>query len=423
MIHFYVGKPRNGKSLRVMMKIIEVLTTTEQHIVTNMVLRHEILQDYLDEKGHSVHVLNRITQIDDDQTRNFWLYRAGEFILEKPDDYDDKKNPENISYKVLFEDPIWRIGNKLNNPDGSPSNFKGTCYVIDEVQNLWPARGWQGTGHHISFYLSQHGKLGDTVYFITQNIKNVDRLLYSLAQDFTYCRNHRLEKHGKFKGDNKFSAKTYPGPVTDGNEVTLNTEEFKLDLQIAACYDTSAGVGMPGGGTADAGFRSKGIPLTFVWVGLAAVLLLCFIFFQTVIPMMTNKFIAPAIDGKNTKNKTNNILLPSDTKNTREQNPINQFPTQLPANVQERPWVSAVWIEIKNGLPLVHADLTDGASIPPSWITGYNLNDYPQGWVEARGVRYFFRNRADSSLAALALLTKSQVAQNVDSHLNENEKK
>jgi len=386
MIHFYVGKPRNGKSLRVMMKIIEVLTKTQQHVVTNMVVRLDVLQEYLDTHGYDIHVIDRVTLIDDDQTRDFWLYRSDEYKLPTPEGYGDKKDkdPENISYRPLFEDAGWRVGGKLFKEDGSPADFKGTCYVIDEVQNLWPARGWQGTGHHIAFYLSQHGKLGDTVFFITQNVKNVDRLLYSVAQDFTYCRNHRMEKHGRFRGENKFTAKTYPGPVQDGNEVTLNVEDFKLDLEIAACYDTSAGVGMPGGGTADAGFRAKGIPLKMVWVSLAAVLVFCWAFFTYGLPRFTNRFLAPAI---NPAAVNKSFSLASVSKTTR---------ASIDSNVGEQsirqgppaPQIIAYWESSGAWGTVVHVNLSNGVTIPPREIEAYNMGEGEE-WVQWQGRRFY----------------------------------
>lgn len=398
LIHFYVGKPRNGKSLRVMMQIIDALTKTQQHVVTNMVLRLDALQEYLDAHGHNVHVLDRVTVIDDEQTKNFWLYRANGYVLPVPESYAEKEGA-NVDYSPLFHDPVWRIGHKLFTEDGSPTNFNGTCYVIDEVQNIWPARGWQGSGKHVAFYLSQHGKLGDTVYFITQNVKNVDPIIYRVAQDFTYCRNHRMEKHGRFRGENKFSAKTYPGPVQDGNEVTLNVEEFKLDLEIAACYDTSAGVGMPGGGTADAGFRAKGIPLKLVWVGLAVVLCGVYWVFNYGLPHMASGFFsgkivrkAPAAPGwKDAPRLSTGSGLQEAASATVVVH--GERPDQVPE-------LEGVWVEIKSGAPVVHAILGDGSELPPRWVSGYNLNDYPSGWVEARGVRYFLRTRKAADVVA-----------------------
>lgn len=297
MIHFLVGKPRNGKTLRAMMHIIEQLTTTSRFVVTNMVLRFDLLQELLDARGHNVHVIDRVTQLTDEEVRNFWLYRGGGYKLTAPADYDEKKGAH-VDYGPLFEDPRFRVGNRLLGPDGQPAHFRGVAYFIDECHTIWPARGWQGTPRHADFYCSQHGKLNDEVWFITQNVKLVDPNFARLAQDFTYCRNHRIEKHGRFRGDDKFTAKTYPGPVSSGNEVTLNVETYRLDKAVADCYDTSAGVGMPGGGTADAGHRAKGISLRWVWVGLAAAIALIWSGLNWGIPHLTREFVAPAVDPK-----------------------------------------------------------------------------------------------------------------------------
>jgi hypothetical protein len=173
--------------------------------------------------------------------------------------------------------------------------MNGTLYVIDEIHTLFPARGWQGTPRHADFYNSQHGKLNDECVFITQNTKLVDPNFYRLAQEFHYCRNHRLLKHGKFRGNNKFVVHIYDGPASTGNEPTINTDEFKLDLEVAACYDTSAGVGMPGGGAADAAARAKGIPIWVFWACIGAVIVIVYIVFNLIIPSLTNKYVGGAV--------------------------------------------------------------------------------------------------------------------------------
>lgn len=295
MIHFYVGKPRNGKSLKAMFAIWDALTTTDRYIITNMVIFVDILQALLIKRGFGhINVRARLRMLDDKETKDFWLHRE-HGALPIPSDYADKVG-DDVDYSPIFNNPLYYVGGQVGD-DNAPHPLKGTLYIIDEVHTHWRARGWQGTPRHVEFYNSQHGKLNDMVIFITQNTKLVDQNFIRLAQDFTYCRNHRLEKHGKFRGDNKLTASTYPGPVSNSNEVTLNVEEYKLDLEMAQCYDTSAGVGMPGGGVADGGFRSKGVPLKMVWVGLAVVLLVVFCVFRWVIPKMTRKFIAPALGG------------------------------------------------------------------------------------------------------------------------------
>lgn len=298
MIHFLVGKPRNGKSLRAMMHIVRMLETTDRDVVTNMVLDLDELQQLLDTRGHNFSVRHRVRILTDAEARNFWMCRGRGYDLPRPPDYDDK-NGADVDYSSLFTDPRFIRGGKaaLESVTG-PLDLRGTCYVVDEAHNYWPARGYQNTPRHATFYCSQHGKLNDECFFITQNTKLIDPNFYRLAQDFTYCRNHRLLKFGMFRGDDKFVAKTYESPAVSANEVTLNVETFRLDLAVARCYDTSAGVGMPGGGTADKGARAKGVPLKMVILGLAAVLALFAWFFTSGMEGMTRRFLAPALGGK-----------------------------------------------------------------------------------------------------------------------------
>ena len=55
------------------------------------------------------------------------------------------------------------------------------------------------------------------------------------------------------------------------------------------------------------------------------------------------------------------------------------------------PFLMGVWLELRDGVPVVHALLEDGAEIPARWISAFNLDGYPTPWVEAQGVRYFLR--------------------------------
>jgi hypothetical protein len=288
MIDLFVGKPRNGKSLRAMMRILDRLINTKRFIVTNMVLDLDRIQDYIDKRGLNINARTRfhfLTTKED--MKNFWLFRDYGLVLKKPADYDDAKGKSDIDYAPLFDDERFWTKTEV----GQVPQMAGTFYVIDEVHTLFPARGWQGTPRHADFYNSQHGKLNDEVVFITQNTKLVDPNFYRLAQEFHYCRNHRLMKHGHFKGANKFTAHIYDGPANDNGKPTLNVESFSLDLEVAQCYDTSAGVGMPGGGAADAGHRTKGVPLWSIWVACGLAICGVYYVFNYVIPQAGNKYL------------------------------------------------------------------------------------------------------------------------------------
>ena len=335
MIHFLVGKPRNGKSLRAVMFILEQLMKTQRYIPTNIVLDIDEIQRYLDKRGFNIHARNRIKLLTDEETRNFWLHREGGYVIPTPKDYDDKKGDGMVDYSPLFELPQFREA-KVPGSVEEP-NLKGTCYVIDEIHTHWPARGWQGTPRHADFYCSQHGKLNDLCYFITQNTKLVDPNFYRLAQDFTYCTNGRLQKFGRFRGGNKFTAKTYPGPVQSSNEVTMNVEDYPLDLEIAACYDTSAGVGMPGGGSADKGFRVPGVSLKWVWVALGLAICGVYYVFNYVLPQIGSRYLTAGIKHGTTDtrvlDKKGGTLEPSSRSQSVPAKSVNVTPPPLPSPV------------------------------------------------------------------------------------------
>ena len=185
----------------------------------------------------------------------------------------------------------------MNNEDGSETPLRGTAYVFDEIHNVYPSRQWHNTPRRFNFYGSQHGKLNDHNIYTTQALKDADSVVYRNAQSFTYCRNHRLEKFGRFKRGSGFEAKTYNDPRSSDAVTPVETLQYKFDPKVAALYDTSAGIGMPGGGTADGGHSVKGIPLKSVWVLCALAICAVYVLFNYVIPKYTHKFLGGVIAG------------------------------------------------------------------------------------------------------------------------------
>ena len=118
-----------------------------------------------------------------------------------------------------------------------------------------------------------------------------------------------------------------------------------------------------------------------VWVGLAAVLVLCFCVFRYAVPAMTNRYLAPAIDPQHRMAGTPGAKVLSVGT---QASPVAEKPAPLP-------FLMGVWLELRDGAPVVHALLEDGAEIPARWVTGFNLDGFPAPWVEANGVKYFLR--------------------------------
>lgn len=243
-IHFISGKPRGGKTLYSVSKIIGSLVAG-RYVVTNVALHLERLQCYLHEKhpGLNVHVVERIVMLDDDMLGEFWRYRRNNFTMS----LDCVKDDKTIDFASVYDAQCFN-----------------TDFYLDEVHVKFNARAWQKTGPQAINYLSQHGKLGDNVYMITQSIANVDKQFRSVAQDFSYIRNYRVEKFRGFTRGSNFERKTYLQPVAGNGDTPVEKESFTLDKAIADCYDTSGGVGMPGGAAADKGRKAKGIPLKMI---------------------------------------------------------------------------------------------------------------------------------------------------------------
>lgn len=289
MIHFIVGKPRNGKTYYAFRLLVDRIIKSKTYIVTNLVIDLDALQIYLIKKHNITYrVHDRIRQITDAEMVDFWLVRKHGDILKAPD-YDQSKG------SMIDFSPL--LGGEYGTLDEASGKWalNGTDYYIDECHVVWPSRGCMNkTSRHQDYYFSQHGKLGDTVYLITQNTKLVDQNLIRFAQDFTYCTNYRLQKHGHFRGANKFEARTYQSPVSAGDKApTMEINEWTLDKEFADLYDTSAGVGIAGGTTADAGFRVKGFSLRWIWIMMALLLVVFFIAWNWGSEILVKKMFGP----------------------------------------------------------------------------------------------------------------------------------
>jgi len=249
-ILFFSGKPRGGKTLRAFFLLVQELIHGKRNIVTNIDIDLDALQWFLNEQGVVCDVWKRVTILTPEQVPEFYRYRGSNVVLDMT---GNQKSP--IAIAASTEHPVCGLG---------------VLYALDELHIFFNARRWKDTGDACLWYLSQHAKLGDDVYAITQSIANVDKQFRSVAQEFRYLRNFSKEKFGYFKAGNYFEERTYMQPVTTMTDTACNVEKFTLPKELAKCYRTAGGVGVPGGAAADIGKTAKGIPLWSVWVGLAA---------------------------------------------------------------------------------------------------------------------------------------------------------
>lgn len=254
-IHFISGKPRAGKSLYAVKLLVDELVFGSRVIITNLPLQLGRLNEYLQQKypDRCIDVINRVILLTDDETQHFYTVRPNGVRIPRMTDQD------------------WKAGLR---PDYSGVTDRGVFYAIDEVHIFFNARAWAETGKDVLYYLSQHGKLGDTVLCVTQHVGNVDKQFRSVTQDYTYLRNLTKEKMGLFTMPAIFVRKTYPQPAT-GTNAPMETGTFRLDVSgLASCYDTAQGVGIHGRSGADKAERKRGLHWSVFVVGLP-VLLVC----------------------------------------------------------------------------------------------------------------------------------------------------
>jgi len=306
-IHIVLGKPGSGKSLYATSKVVEELANGTRNIVTNLPLRPDALNEYLQKRfpDRDCRMVQRLRILTDDELKTFWHYRGP--------DYESKS----WIPPIVGADP-------------------GVDYYLDEAHIGFNARDWATIGRGALHYLSQHRKLGDRVWPITQAPGNLDKQFRSVAEDFTVIRNEYTAKFGIFKGRGRFVRKTYLSEPS-GNAEPFETASFTLDKEgIAACYDTARGIGVHGS-KADIGRRAKGIPI--MWVIPAGLLVGVACFF---IPSWLGKQTRKALGSE--KAKPAQVAAPS---------PLSAFqPGRNPAP----------------GLPAVAAP--PAPSVPPLYVRG-----------------------------------------------------
>lgn len=278
-IHFISGKPGGGKSLYGVRLIVDELVNGSRPIVTNVPLKLDALNFYLQDKypasfqrrfvGASVlsHISEQVILLSEDELAKFFTFRGSGVRLDS------------------VANDAWKVGVR---PDFSKVKDSGVFYVLDEVHIAFNSRAWASTGHEVLYYLSQHRKLGDDVVCITQSIGNVDKQFRSVSQDFTYIKNLSKQKAGFFRLPSVFMRNTYTQPATDTSKPS-ETGSFTLDAAgLASLYDTARGVGIHGRTGADTSERKKG--LHWLWFALGFPFLI-FLFLHFT-PILLSRFFS-----------------------------------------------------------------------------------------------------------------------------------
>ena len=245
MIHFINGKPGGGKSLFSVSQIIEELRTSRRFIVTNVRLKLDELEKYMqDEFGENPHGENpgepwvkRIRLLDDLEAKKFWLYPAPDCdITERLQEGESRVNSKGVTiYDIDF--PKWEQFPHVME--------RGTFFVIDEVHDHFNAREWMKNSTDGIYWASKHRHLWQDAMLLTQHPEMCDKNFRRLAQDFTTLRNFGNEPVLGFQFKGRFRRAKYSHEKKPGdNQTALTSGWFRLNKRVANCYHTHGTTGI-----------------------------------------------------------------------------------------------------------------------------------------------------------------------------------
>jgi len=231
MIHAITGRPGAGKSYYAVGLIIEALRRGEScRVLTNLPLKLPSLNEYLHKTwpNESLNVMGRVVLLADEQVREFWRYRG--YRLGPRGEIEGPLVVGEVSGEVTVYPEHWPC-----------------VYVLDEFHLFFNAREWARTGKAALWYASQHRHLGDTVYWITQHVGNVDKQFRVLTQDYTTLRNLSKERWLGFSMPARMKLEVSLESPDAVSRTICETRYMRYDPARQQCYDTSGGVGLPGG--------------------------------------------------------------------------------------------------------------------------------------------------------------------------------
>lgn len=255
MIRLFLGYPGGGKSYGSLLDAVDEAVLGERCICTNLSILPGVLNEYIQRRfPHSEFDPNtRLRLLTEQETQRFWLHRRPGISV--PD-----VTPEQELRREFFH---------------IPEELKDCLYIIDEAHIHFDARSWAENGRSLTYYNSQHRKFRDEAIFVTQFSELLDKRVRGFAAEWWYFRNRGMERMMTwFKMPQYFTVAVYHGQKTVGN-IPMARHRYRLDPQLAAAYDTSAGVGIVGRRKPEKP-RVKGFPIYMIAFPILAVALLGF---------------------------------------------------------------------------------------------------------------------------------------------------
>lgn len=224
MIRALVGNIGAGKSMTAMELIAHALAETDRDVATNIVIKPEGLAAYIQKEfpGVWVDIASRVRVLTRAEGKEFWMHRG----------------------------PGVDLALKADGEPNYTGVTKGVFYVIDEAHIDFDSRCWAKSSKNLTFYNSQHRKLDDEVWFVTQFLELVDSRVRGFAEEYCYVENNANMRYlGVFKGLKYVTVSAYKSPRAKSgksNGICVWSKRLRFNKGLLATYDTSAGVGMPG---------------------------------------------------------------------------------------------------------------------------------------------------------------------------------
>lgn len=264
--------PGAGKGIYGMLRLIDVLRSTDHHIITNLAVelnpwvrrlsrkrrRGEkgLLAHLLDTYGETFDAETRVHIIPNEDVKFFYLHRIRDGKLIKIEPVVSGRGKGDAA--VIGFDPM---AFEITEP---------CTYFIDEAGTFWGSRNWQSLAPAFGVYSSQHRKAGDEVWFMFQHVSQVDKQMRILIDEWHSCVNHKFRKIMMFRQPERISVVVTNEPPDMRAKGVGIPKVIGFDKEgIGASYDTAKGAGVQGLG-ADILKKAHGMPWWMIIVAMMA---------------------------------------------------------------------------------------------------------------------------------------------------------
>lgn len=248
MITLLTGLPRNGKSFRALILLLETLKNDNRPIYTNLPLKLDQLALYCDKVGIPRYALDRIHLLTSEQVGTFWRCRP------KP------PTVNTFGGKAVGGKPALEFIE-----DG------GVVYYIDEAHTKFKTHDWDKLGDEAPFYMSQHGHLEDDIVLITQHVDKLVKQMKLDVQHYEEIEYMRRQHWFIFQKGYHFKRKVWTAGIPETDKEKPNgVFPFWPNKAMMKCYDSRAGHGITRLTGSHGDERLKGLPPFVAWFLIAA---------------------------------------------------------------------------------------------------------------------------------------------------------